>query len=96
MLGVHLDVEFEADSALPRLHHAGKLNSADFSLTECLLLGDLTRMEVEGAEGGHGEPSCHIHWSLHGTCGDSTEHHRSQECQSLHFLLLQFEKVWVY
>lgn len=38
MGGVHLDVEFEADGALPLLHELAELSSAVLTLSQALLL----------------------------------------------------------
>ena len=53
MLGVHLYVEFEADSALPLLHEFGELTPTVLSITQTLLvLLDLSRGEEHGGVGG--------------------------------------------
>ena len=94
MLGVHLHVELEADSARPRLHELGQLSSAVFSLAQCLLLLDLTRCKVE--TGGHGEQRVGCGGGGHGQPGEghggphkghgpgSRAHQGAEQAQSLH------------
>ena len=90
MLGVHLDMELEADSALPRLHQLGKLLPAVFTLTESLSAlgsddGEHPGLLAEQRVNLHGSGQ---HW-LHEGLAAAKHRQWLQEVKFLHFALVR-------
>jgi len=78
VLGVHLNVEFEADSALPGFHELGQLTSAVFSLAKALSF----RSNLDGREG-----KCRVSgqaMSLGSDSGTADKGYRLEKVQTLH------------